>query len=368
MEKNTITETQLESVKEVLSNNRTDSTDNIDSTDVDTELLEGEMIVNENGLSSMIDPVDYSELDKLDEEADKLFEEAVNQRINSQFDLTDEEAIKFAEIINSIRNGKGYNFNNLPKSVKDIITERLNEEGIPLKDHYMYRNTIGKIFLEEMISNTEIETASIDLEEAMKELMPAPTELYSETNREYIEVKFVEVAEKIKEEDPVRAQRLLDMRKGFIDSYELTPMKELMKDSKIISNIRKCSKLWKRVDKEYKKVAGVCKFTLYPLNHLVECLQRFDVEKESAMRLIALFVYTYTKGIENYKDENEYNDIYRNAFANYFEMNIRNLSTSKNVVTDFSKLVKSNILDLSKELDEIINNRISELETERNKK
>ena len=42
--------------------------------------------------------------------------------------------------------------------------------------------------------------------------------------------------------------------------------------------------------------------------------------------ICALFVYTYTHGIENYSDETEYNSIKRNSFANYFELNMRNLT------------------------------------------
>ena len=81
----------------------------------------------------------------------------------------------------------------------------------------------------------------------------------------------------------------------------------------------------------------------------------------SAKRLITLFVYTYTNGIEDYSSEEEYNDIYRNAFANYFECNIKHLSISDNLLTDFSIKIKEDLEKLSNHIDTVITEKEAEL-------
>lgn len=304
---------------------------------------------------------EFSDLDNIDIDVEELLQESIKTEMGNKFDLSDEDTLKFATVINRVRANEDFNvYKDLPDPIKENINKAMDEEGIAKSDRYLYLNNFARMLIEEIISDSEFNALSIDLEKAMGEVLPTPLEMYSETNRDYIENKFLEVAEKIKEEDPTRAQNLINMRLGYIHAYNFDNMYDTLDNTNVINKIRKASKYWNRIDNEYKLLAGKCKFKLYPLNETKNDLIKIGLSKESAEKLCALFVYTYIEDANDITDETIYNDIYRNSFANYFEMNMRNLALMKTPVTDFSKEIKDNIVKLSSYIDK----RVSERETE----
>ena len=304
---------------------------------------------------------EFSDLDNIDIDVEELLQESIKTEMSNKFDLSDEDTLKFATVINRVRANEDFNvYKELPDPIKENINKAMDEEGIAKSDRYLYLNNFARMLIEEIISDSEFNALSIDLEKAMGEVLPTPLEMYSETNRDYIENKFLEVAEKIKEEDPDRAQNLINMRLGYIHAYNFDNMYDTLDNTNVINKIRKASKSWNRIDNEYKLLAGKCKFKLYPLNETKNDLIKIGLGKESAEKLCALFVYTYIEDTDDIIDETIYNDIYRNSFANYFEMNMRNLALMKTPVTDFSKEIKDNIVKLSSYIDK----RVSERETE----
>ena len=204
--------------------------------------------------------------------------------------------------------------------------------------------------------------------------------MYSETNRDYIENEFLKTVDSINEQlktetDSEKIEKLnnisknlLGMRKGYIDAYTYEPMYELFKDFKVLNKIRKADKLWKRVNEDYTKVAGECKFKLYPLDDIRKSLVKIGISEETSTRIVSLFVYTYINGIEDFKDENEYNDIYRNSFANYFETNITNLAISNTLVSDFSKEISENLMNLANHIEQAVTEREKELSNNKKKR
>ena len=292
----------------------------------------------------------FDHLENIDKDLDKIIEDNINSSLSDKFELNDEDALKFASVISRIRNKEKFNvYNELPDKLKKYIDDTVSDQinNVSANKRAAYLTMVSKLLIEELISDSEFDTLSIDLEKAMKELLPTPIEMYSEVNREYIEDKFLEVAEKIKEEDPVKAQNLLNMRQGFINAYKFENMYNLLNTTNIINKIRKADKLWGRIESSYYRIASVCKFKLYPLLETKYDLMKIGLSEESAVRVCALFVY-------------EYNDIARNSFANYFEMNVRNLTLIDNFVSDFSKSIKDNLFNLSSLIDQ----RVLERETE----
>ena len=73
-------------------------------------------------------------------------------------------------------------------------------------------------------------------------------------------------------------------------------------------------------------------------------------------------------GVEDYHDESTYNDIYRNSFANYFEVNIKNLSINENLLSDFSKEIKENLVKLCDHIDTSIDEKEAELSNKKKNK
>ena len=336
--------------------------------DIDLSLQEGEGVYLGDGII-MEDEIELSqgELDKLNESIENIVTDNIKENISKNYDLSDEDALKFAEVISRVRNNEKFNvYDELPTQLKTFIDMTVKDQNIPSKDRRAVLNYTAKLLIDELISDSEFDALSVDLEKAMKELIPAPLEMYSETNRDYIENEFLRIAEKIKDDEPKKAQNLLDMRKGYIDAYTFEPMYELFKDSKVVKNIRRVDVMWRRVEIEYTKIAGVCKFRLYALDDILKALEYLGLDKTQAKRLTSLFVYAYIDGIKDTKDPEEYDDIYRNSFANYFQSNIKNLAINPNLISDFSKNIKENIMALVNHIDTIIAER--EVELSNNKK
>lgn len=375
-----LTSEQLSQVKEVLEENKNETDILLEQIEKDHEnddnsnnpLEEGEGEYVGDGVI-MGDPdsnkLEFDHFNNIDSDLDDIIENNLKDNLNKNYNISDEDAITFANLIIKTRNGEKVDiYNNLPKELKNHIDSMADEQKIPNENRKQFLQFASKLVIDEMIKDAELSSLSIDLEKAMKEMLPTPTEMYSETNKQYIEEEFPKVAEKIKDTEPKKAQNLLDMRQGFIDAYTFEPMYKLLDNPKIFKNIRRSSKIWNRINRDYVDIAGVCKFNLYPLSDLKIALTKINFTKEQSERIITLFVYTYLDGITDIKDPNEYNEIYRNSFANYFEGNIKNLAISPNLVSDFSKDIKENLVKLSNLIDKHITDKEDELSNKKHKK
>ena len=340
-----------------------------DDDNSNAELEHGTAEMVSDGVPMEIDEdLDFSDLDNLDLNMDDLVAKRLQTNIGDSYQISDEEAVEFANAIMEYKkNKKTPIYHRLPEEVKKMVDKMVEEaDSIPKSKKNLYLEYTAKAVVNELVNDAELDALTLDLDKAMKELLPTAEEMYSETNRDYIENKFPEVAESIRAENPDKADNLLAMRQGFIDSYTFDPMYKLLDNSKIIKAIRRCEKTWSRVEEEYAKVAGVCKFNMYPLHELVNGLVSIGYTKLQGYRLITLFVYTYTYDID-YKDEKQINDIYRNSFANYFESNIKSLALSPNLVSEFSKDIKQNLDTIVTRIDTIISDKEAELSNKKKK-
>lgn len=312
--------------------------------------------------------LDFNHFENIDSSLDEIINNNIKENLSENYNMSDEEVIKFANLIMKIRAKEKINiYSELPQSVKAHIDAMVEEQNVPLKDRANVLEYTSKLIIEELINDAELDSLAIDMEQAMKELVPAPLEIYSEFNKDYIENEFLKVAENIKEENPKTAENLLAMRRGYIDAYTYEPMYEVFNNSKIQKNIRRAEVLWSRTNSEYLRLADVCKFKLHSLDSIYKALLKLKFLDYQAKRLITLFVYTYTNGIKDYKSEEEYNDIYRNSFANYFEGNIINLSMTGDLISDFSMQVKDNLVALCDHIDSIIYKKEEELSNKKKK-
>lgn len=382
MENNTIlTEEQLNEVLGTLeeSKNETDELlakieeDHINDDNSDAPLEEGEAVyVSPGTIVTEEDDDDFlkfSHFENIDTALDDIINDNLKTALSANYELSDEEVFKFANLIMRVRAGEKFNmFPELPKVLQQQIIDATSEQNIPIPQIAQFHQYMAETIINELIHDAELDALSIDLEKAMKELIPTPMEMYSEFNRDYIENEFLNVAEKIREENPKTADNLLAMRRGFIDAYTYSNMYDVIEDNKIIKNIRRAEVLWSRTNTEYLRLANACKFKLYGLKNIHTSLMRLGFSDIEAKRIVTLFVYTYTNGVENYADENEYNDIYRNSFANYFEVNINNLAITPEIQSDFSKEIRDNLNRLSHDINTVIEQKNEELSNKKKKK
>lgn len=376
-----LSDSELKSVITTLEENKSENdilfekieaeTANKDNSNAPLEEGEAEYI-SDGVLMELNSESDFSNLENINEKLDDLVNDSIKETISSNYDMTDDEVFNFSNLIISYKNTENKSkfavYNNLPEVIKKQINDMVPTKDLTMKDRFTALEYASRLLLDELISDAELNTLSIDIEEAMKELIPAPLEMYSEFNRDYIENEFITVAEKIKEENPKTAENLLAMRQGYIDSYTHELMYEVFKKSKIQKHIRRAEVEWSRTMTEYARLAGVCKFRLHPLNYIHKCLMRLGFTNIQSKRILTLFVYTYTNNITDYTLEEEYNDIYRNAFANYFEGNIINLTMSETISSEFGKQVKENLIALSNHIDIAIAAREEELSNKKKKK
>lgn len=380
MEKTILTDAQVDSLVDVLgeSRNETDSLIeeiermcvDIDNSDAPLEEGEGQYIsdgvIMGDGECKVFD---FDHFKNIDNTIENIINDNIKDNLENNYNLTDEEVIKFANLIMRVRAKEKFNiYNELPKSVQEEIDKMINVQPVALKDLNTVRQYTAKMVIDELIADSELDALSIDLEKAMKELLPAPLEMYSEFNKEYIEEEFLKIAEEIKDENPNTAKNILAMREGYINAYTYENMYEVFKNSKIQKHVRRAEVEWSRTKKEYESVAGVCKFNLYSLADINKSLITLGFTDLEAKRIITLFVYTYTDGITDYKDETQYNDINRNAFANYFEINIKNLAIGETLLSDFSKQIKLNLQYLNDHIDDAMIDLERELSNKKNKK
>lgn len=382
MENNILTENQLDKVIDTLeeAKNETDELltkiekEHADDDNSNAPLEEGEAICAAPGtiLPEEDDKtfLDFNHFENIDTALDDIVNDNLKEALSSNYDLSDDEVLKFANLIMKVRAGeKDFNmFPELPKVLQQHIVDMTAEQKIPISQIAQFHQYMAKMIIDELIHDAELDALSIDLEKAMKELIPAPMEMYSEFNKDYIENEFLNVAEKIREENPKTADNLLAMRAGFIDAYTYSNMYEVLENSKIIKNIRRAEVLWSRTNTEYLRLANACKFKLYSLNAVAKALVNLGFSDIEAKRILTLFVYTYTNGVEDYTDETVYNDIYRNSFANYFEMNINNLAITPDLQTDFSKQIRKNLDRLCHDINTIMDEKDAELSNKKKKR
>ena len=183
--------------------------------------------------------LDFNHFENIDTAIDDIVNDNLKTALSENYNLSDEEVLKFANLIMRVRADEKFNmFPDLPENLQKYIIDMADEQKIPLTNRQKFYNFTAEMIINELIHDAELDALSIDLEKAMKELIPTPMEMYSEFNKDYIENEFLKVADEIKEKNPKTANNLLAMRSGFIDAYTYSNMYELLNNPKIIKNIR----------------------------------------------------------------------------------------------------------------------------------
>lgn len=163
-------------------------------------------------------------------------EEAVEARMKdsaeSMLDLTEEETIIFLSVISKYKKDKNMNiYPELPQKVKDMIHTLVSSEGIPWSISTC--NKIAKLFIDEFISNAEMDEAYVDFEKSLNEALKMPTiaDMYSEHTKSVMDEKIPEMIENIKDEFPEKAKLLEDIRSEFYKACSLEKLAEHYKEN-----------------------------------------------------------------------------------------------------------------------------------------
>lgn len=156
--------------------------------------------------------------------------------------MTEEEMLGFVTLISKYKKDKSYPvYKNMPESMKDTVRQIAMANGIPATGW----NHVACMILEEFINDSNIDEAFVDLEREIDKAleMPSVVDLYSEHTKNVMETYIPEMAEKIKDEFPDKAARLLAVKEAFTKSYTFTFAKESYSTN---SRVRKMIRRWER--------------------------------------------------------------------------------------------------------------------------
>lgn len=162
------------------------------------------------------------------------------ENIKDGFDVDEEEAIKMMDTLARANADKNYPvYKNLPASIQESIRKFAAENSIP----FTKLNELARYIIKEMISDSKLDKAFNDIQEAVDEAlnMPSISDLYSEHMRDIIENKIPETVEAIKDEEPEKAEMLLKVKEAFISAYTFSEAKEAYLNN---SRIRKTVRRW----------------------------------------------------------------------------------------------------------------------------
>ena len=155
-------------------------------------------------------------------------------------DLTEEEIYRLLNVIDSFRKDNTINvYPLLPEKIQKTVREIAISNGIPASKY----GQIARYVLEEFISDAGFEQAFVDIQKSLDEALniPSVVDMYSEHMREVMEVKIPEMSEKIKEEDPEKAEMLLKVKEAFTNAYTFSYAKEMYEaNSRVRKTVRRC--------------------------------------------------------------------------------------------------------------------------------
>ena len=228
----------------------------IDTSDVESEGGENgycEEIRNINVDSSYADLLGDKKADELATTSGDIFDVAsptfkpndedvktnIIKNSGEMFDLSDEEALDFADLLMRYRNKEDIPgiFTKLPSKIRNIIAGMAAEQGVIPTEY----NSITKMFLDEFVSNAELDEVFVDLEKSLDEALKIPSimDMYSEHTRSIMEEKIPEIIEKIQDKEPQNAETLRQIQAAFKKSYELDFLKVFYKaDHRTRSDMR----------------------------------------------------------------------------------------------------------------------------------
>ena len=138
-----LTDDQLSQVSKVLEENKNETDSLLEQIEKDHEnddnsnapLEEGEGQYIGDGIimgDGESNKMDFNHFDNIDSNLDDIIEENLKDNLSNNYNISDDEALTFANLILKVRKGENVDiFNNLPKELKEIIINMATEQNIP---------------------------------------------------------------------------------------------------------------------------------------------------------------------------------------------------------------------------------------------
>lgn len=289
----------------------------------------------------------------------QLSDEDVNDRIKENLDgfldLPEIEMVEFCNFISKYRRDKDKYpdvFSQLPQTLKTMIINLAIEQHVPFTEH----NRMAKMFLDEIVSQAEMDEVFVDIEKSLNEALKIPTiaDMYSEHTNEVMNVKIPEIIEKIKDTEPENAKMLEDIRGVFQKAYSLCDLKSHYEENaRTRKFMRRDWDKFVRFCDEFNLKNSRSKFKMPDCRSISPALARVFIteEHEPESRIaqmnitekdISKFIILFCRTFSN-TDPSKLIDA---AYMYYALKNIAMLNLTNETKTDFAVELINNICDI----------------------
>lgn len=322
-------------------------------------------VIND-GLNSSIYDQDIDKLLAMDQEQIKseveVDEKSVKESIETlfpNFELTDFPL--FMNVLNRYRKGEKFSyFNTLPKSMRDQIDTIIGGANIGFASQKEARNYVVTGLFDQIINDNYNNRLFIDIDKSIessyKELYDSTKGDFSNYNnnfRNMLENELPKKAEEIKETEPEKSESLMKISKAFVESYTMTDMFDMYKNTGklkvkpiMTDKFKRTCDDWCLKYKDHKMIINNV-YDLYP--SLQKIFSDYDFDDKLYKKFICIFI-NYTKNMK--PDVME-----EHVFMYYFIKNILGIvycNTEDVEETKFCNTVKDNVnkfLNMIKEKD-----------------
>lgn len=292
-------------------------------------------------------PIDEAIGDKLDEENIAALSDTITNEATNTMGLSDEDAGILLDVILRYRNGEKFPvYQELPAKIQAAVRDLARQVNAPASEW----NRVSKIVLDEFIEDSKMDEAFIDLEKSMKEALEMPDfiDLYSEHIKDMMTTRTLEIAEKVQEENPEKADLLRNISAAFVRSYKLEGLME---------NFETNARTRKALRRDYGKVIKFCeeinfmnentKFKMSDARGMVPALQKVLLMDDTGEEKfygedVDKFVTLWCKTVEPMNP----NDIVEATYIYYGMKSIIMLQFTNEAKTDFAMELISNIKEV----------------------
>lgn len=252
--------------------------------------------------------LDSDEIPELTEEEQIAAEKRAAEDAKDNFDLTDEEMYQLFETMSKIRENPKYPvYSNIPDKFQKMVRDLARQNELPASQW----NSLARMIIMEMIQDTGLNDAFIDLEKSLNSALSLPSisDLYSEHTREVMEIHIPETIEKIKDEFPEKAEMLGKVRDAFKESYTFSFAKEEYKNnSRVRKAVRRSDneKELKHCLTDFNGRNDKSKFKMNDITEVAKVLTEVLINRPQEAKFIPEYIQKKIDYIKN-GDENENN-------------------------------------------------------------
>lgn len=280
---------------------------------------------------------------KVDTISDKAAEKLKSSLQIIDDKLSSEDVTGLIDIINRKKAGEKFNvYNALPDAFKNQVKKLCMQTGsVNIQTLNAAANSIVLHFMNELTVDQEF----IDFEESLKKELNVTDglmEMFNKRQKELMEEKLLRDADKLQEKFPDKAEMLRKISASFKEAYTFDKWKEaLNKNRKFKPKNREMSK-YERVFEDFNRKYEHSKFRINNVGLIVNTLDRVLPKEDITNEDIIGFAVSFCKYTVNMSPEN----VDEHTFMYYTIKNILTLDHVDVEESEFSQLLIKNILEI----------------------